>query len=372
MGTHVQEEIIVDILSRLPVESLMRFKCVSGSWNTLISSCYFRTKHLNIASRNQNLQKLLISQISYKDGEANTSISFSSLSLNIQVVRKLDCPLNYEPKYGRIYCCCDGLFLVGLQNTPKRDPSILLLWNPSTRETIVLPHSDYSTVDRNRYTFGLGFDSSSNDYKVLKVNNEDDTLNEILSVKSGSWRKLANKSCRNNVSCLFMHMDLAFVHGAFHWLGRIQLPEFIVISFNISNETYRNEPLPEPVCLTMTVRESVVSVLKGMLCVYSTYHDGSTFNLWVMKLYGVKESWSKMLTIPAIGVPLTIPKYIFADGEVLLYCEYSERTVFRTSKGPFIEWPDLVRDDINEDSILDVYVYTQSLMSPKAITNKLR
>ncbi|OIT19780.1 f-boxkelch-repeat protein, partial [Nicotiana attenuata] len=194
--------------------------------------------------------------------------------LNIQVVRKLDCPLYYEAELGTIYCCCDGLFLVGLWNTPEREPSILLLWNPSTRETIVLPHSHYSTVDRDRYTFGLGFDSSSNDYKVLKVNNEDDTFNEILSVKSGSWRKLASKSCRNNVSCLFMHLDLAFVHGAFHWLGRIQLPEFIVISFNISNEMYRDEPLPEPMCLTI-VRESVVSVLDGMLCVYSTCHDGS-------------------------------------------------------------------------------------------------
>ncbi|KAM3198794.1 hypothetical protein P3L10_034459 [Capsicum annuum] len=53
----LQEEIIMDILSRLPVQSLLRFKCVSKFWMTLISQPYFTTKHFNHAKHNQSFEK---------------------------------------------------------------------------------------------------------------------------------------------------------------------------------------------------------------------------------------------------------------------------------------------------------------------------
>lgn len=57
-GIHFQEEIIRDILSRLPVRSLRWFKLVSKYWNTLISDPYFKMKHQN----DQNPQNFLVSQ----------------------------------------------------------------------------------------------------------------------------------------------------------------------------------------------------------------------------------------------------------------------------------------------------------------------
>ncbi|MCD7451696.1 hypothetical protein HAX54_013079 [Datura stramonium] len=57
---HFQEEILMDILSKLPVRSLLRFKCVSVFWGTLISEPYFKMKHLNRAKNDQDSQKLLI------------------------------------------------------------------------------------------------------------------------------------------------------------------------------------------------------------------------------------------------------------------------------------------------------------------------
>lgn len=37
-------EIIMNILTRLPVKSVLRFKCVTNSWKELISEPYFKKK----------------------------------------------------------------------------------------------------------------------------------------------------------------------------------------------------------------------------------------------------------------------------------------------------------------------------------------
>lgn len=52
-----------------------------------------------------------------------------------------------------------------------------------------------------------------------------------------------------------------------------------------------------------------------------------------MKDYGVKESWIKLFTMADARIPSIIPiipKYMFANGEVLFSC--GRRTEFMTSK----------------------------------------
>ena len=43
-------ELIVEILLRLPVKSLLRFRCVCKSWNALISGTEFAEKHLRTSA----------------------------------------------------------------------------------------------------------------------------------------------------------------------------------------------------------------------------------------------------------------------------------------------------------------------------------
>ncbi|KAK4737114.1 hypothetical protein R3W88_000811 [Solanum pinnatisectum] len=45
-----------DILSRQPMRSLLRVKCVSTLWMTLIFESYFSMKHLNHARNDKNSQ----------------------------------------------------------------------------------------------------------------------------------------------------------------------------------------------------------------------------------------------------------------------------------------------------------------------------
>ncbi|WMV57393.1 hypothetical protein MTR67_050778 [Solanum verrucosum] len=90
MEIHFPEEIIMDILIRLHVPFLFRFKCASKFWKTLISNQYFKAKRNNYAKNNK---KILITGLIPGTG---THISYycSSLSSS-QPLQNLCCPSNH-------------------------------------------------------------------------------------------------------------------------------------------------------------------------------------------------------------------------------------------------------------------------------------
>ncbi|KAM3327560.1 hypothetical protein P3S68_033907 [Capsicum galapagoense] len=371
----LQEEIIMDILSRLPARSLLRFKCVLKFWMALISEPYFTTKHFNHAKNNQRFEKMLFLNREY-------SFHCSSLSSDqlFENVQGIDRPRSGKLWGWNIHCCYDGLVLVGVRNYPDKD-FMLLLWNPSTRESVVLPNPKFS--QEVTCTWGLGYDSTSDDYKILKIDGKE--RNEVLALKSGSWRKIDDHPATDNpvlsamdylafrdgaLDCVDTPSNmgyLAFVHGAFHWVD--SLLKHSMVTFSISDEVYGEIPLPEGLDLVFDIMHSKqgVSVLEGMLCVYSTriHHREYTFKLWVMNEYGVKESWNQLFTIQSTDLYSITPKYMFADGEVLLRCSQLRRSgsVFKISNESSGVWP---QSDL--ECIQDGFVYTESLISPKLLT----
>lgn len=124
------------------MRSLLRFECVSKFWNTLISKPYFNVKHLNHAKNDQNSQKFLICQKCPKDCIFSMyCCPLSSVQL-VEDVQKLDCPSNSRPRYCEINYFYNGLAIITVDNIFDATP-ILLLWNPSTRESIVLPNPEF-------------------------------------------------------------------------------------------------------------------------------------------------------------------------------------------------------------------------------------
>ncbi|PHT54402.1 hypothetical protein CQW23_08864 [Capsicum baccatum] len=150
---HLHEEMLMDILSRLPVRSLLQFKCISSIWKTLISNPYFTVKHLNRAKNDQGSQKLLITQMCYREQIFSMyCCPLSPAQLVDEDVQKLklDCPSNPKPTAHRaILCLYDGLALIRVTDKFDRDLSTLLLWNPFTRESIVLPLQNIQISHQN-------------------------------------------------------------------------------------------------------------------------------------------------------------------------------------------------------------------------------
>ncbi|XP_060186752.1 F-box/kelch-repeat protein At3g23880-like [Lycium barbarum] len=361
---HFKEEIIMEILSRLPVQSLLRFKCVSKFWEALISDPYFKMKHLNFAKNDQDSQKLLISQMCPKDFIFSIYCCPLSSLQPVEDVQKLDFPLNPKPNRFVIRCCYDGLVVIQVLDNLDGYRHNLLLWNPSTRESIVLPALEFKLDDCSR--FGMGYDSTSGEYKILHVHQVLDRsiTNEILALKGGFWRRI-DKHPRGFLINLFFTPSLAFVHAAFHWIGLSRKKHFVVVSFSISNEVYREIPLPEE---TLSLRGRAyfgVSMLEGMLCIHSnTLHQKRfTFKLWVLKQYDVKESWIPLVALEDPLIFNAVPTYKFANGEVLFLCNFfgDLEKAFRTPSGPFVSWPQC-------EMHLDGYAFTESLISPKSLT----
>ncbi|KAM3304614.1 hypothetical protein P3S67_011480 [Capsicum chacoense] len=229
---------------------------------------------------------------------------------------KLDCPSNPNPMHCAIRCCYDGLAIIQVADILDRHRYNLLLWNPTTRESIILPPLEFPRAPD--YCFGLGYDSTSGEYKILRIcqdTGRNKLPNEILGLKGDScWRRI-DEHPHGICSLVFAMQFLAFVRATFHWIA-------------ISN----NSPGGIGVC-----------VLGGMLCVHSNTNlpGNNIFKVWELKEYGVKGSWMPLLTVEDSWFLNAKPKYRFADGEVLFWC-MSYKPVghaFRTCNGPFRSWP---------------------------------
>ncbi|KAK4716457.1 hypothetical protein R3W88_014795 [Solanum pinnatisectum] len=110
------------ILSWLPVQSLFRFKFVAKSWD-ITSDPYFKMKHQRYHA---NSTKFFVDHCYLN--RKNNFYSTSSLS-SPDDIQKLD---DLPPKSHILFGSCDDLVLIGVA-------SQFLLWNPSTRESILLP-----------------------------------------------------------------------------------------------------------------------------------------------------------------------------------------------------------------------------------------
>lgn len=97
-------------------------------------------------------------------------------------------------------------------------------------------------------------------------------------------------------------------------------------------------PLLEEILRLKVNNFTSVSVLEGILCVNlnSYMRRNATCKLWILKKHGAKGSWMTLLTIQDPSIYKIVPKYKFADGEVLFCCSregFEDRHEFRTNRG---------------------------------------
>ncbi|CAI9772219.1 unnamed protein product [Fraxinus pennsylvanica] len=90
---HIQRDVIIEILSRLPVKSLLRFKCVCKSWLSTIAGCSFVYEHFNKALADCKKAQLLIR---YYDGDTQEDVF--SLFTNDQLKAPTYLRLRTKPK----------------------------------------------------------------------------------------------------------------------------------------------------------------------------------------------------------------------------------------------------------------------------------
>ncbi|GMI74198.1 CONSTITUTIVE EXPRESSER OF PR GENES 1, CONSTITUTIVE EXPRESSER OF PR GENES 30 [Hibiscus trionum] len=300
-------DIIGGILCRLGVKDLLRLRCVSKECCCLIDDPGFIKLHLSHSVKiNSNLS--LILQIRYG---RHFSIRFDSLEtfqmlkpeeqlFDISGYQKLNSPLDESGEEQGFFVLgsCNGL--LGLVNNQEE----VSLWNPSTRRSQMLPTA------RIRFSpprlsfrvifYGFGYDHISDDYKLVRLvqfnGREGDAFVsevKVYSLKTNSWRRIKDFPFYLRV---LSGVSGALVNNALHWLASEKPTETrtLLVAFDLGTEEYRVVELPD--CLADWYCGSF-HVMDGCLCIIATHLNFQGIDIWMMKEYGVKESWIKFISI---------------------------------------------------------------------------
>ncbi|GKB61945.1 F-box associated domain containing protein [Tanacetum coccineum] len=233
------------------------------------------------------------------------------------------------------------------------DDNTLFVYNPSTRRTTEFPGSKQGGVSLC-VSYGFGYDETARDYKVVKIGRCDQTsryrgtMTMIYSLKAGTWKEVGRFPRANILT------DGVFLNGALHWLTRYDWSG--IVSLDLVKEIYGEVLLPE---YDKGFKRLTLGVLGEWLCVVCNCYKSRVGDVWVMKVYGAKESWTKLACIPHPTNPRGIfldPLCISKDGKVLL--RYGPQLLVCDSK-------DNSSSEIeNFDKTYEACILVESLVSP--------
>ncbi|CAL5024149.1 unnamed protein product [Urochloa decumbens] len=179
----LMEEVVVDILLRLPVKDLVRFKCVSKAWRAIISDPIFIRAQLRYSATKWERDPCFIispQTLDFVDPEDEEQGRWPTAFCNhIRFYQwrqgNKAATFVHAKHYGclfnelHFFAHCDGLVLVP---TELR----IYVFNPATRDAIKLPESRRNIVrllggrQRRRCScVGLGLDPRTGKYKVVQA-----------------------------------------------------------------------------------------------------------------------------------------------------------------------------------------------------------
>ncbi|XP_057784911.1 F-box protein CPR1-like isoform X2 [Salvia miltiorrhiza] len=289
-------EIISEILLRLPVVSIPISKCVCKRWLHLLESDDFIKSHFA-----RSAPALVVVGDS---GRLKVFELESELELDLEShdpLTKYDFPYHR----GKIKSSVNGLLVLMkcVYDGVKVSLNMLYVCNPITREVIKLNVPSDSQLSTSKVSaFGFGASRITGRYKMVcvKLKPYDDKLDcHVYTLGTGSWRRLEGNPYN------YHRGPGAFVNGNLHWIATIGEDSSWISYFDLETECFSFFKAPPYHAQGLPfIRERSVSALSGCLWFSeeSTKYenDGRQCELviWIMKEYGVDESWSKEYVIP--------------------------------------------------------------------------
>ncbi|GAB2280539.1 hypothetical protein Dimus_015165 [Dionaea muscipula] len=307
------EDMLIEILSRLPVKTLIRLTLVCKQWLSLIRSPQFATKQLLTTESNllrDNFQFFFTPGWDFKTPPRVFASLFSYESF------ELSARFEFSPcSYIDFSDPCHGIFCVIL--TIYRRETAFLLWNPAIREIEPLPFPLPPPVPDQQedhlkfsvHSFGFGYDPEINDYKVFVIFRPNldscglDWPVEVYNLREGYWKFLPPNSFYESMRPSFVGPLLMTLNGNMcNWFK--SCVELSLISFDFSNQIFLQTSVPE--CCKQTVlypkllqSNKLDSKPRIMCCRYysdcpDNMHD---IEIWQLVEYGSSGCWIKQIVI---------------------------------------------------------------------------
>ncbi|KAB1212106.1 F-box protein CPR30 [Morella rubra] len=320
MAHTLPDDVVLNILLRLPVKSLCRFKSVSKHFLSAISDPFFLRSHRHQSRQNPNL--LFLKHSPPASDNPNNSIhvpAHSTVEFLSRDTRGI--PVDFftlsipDSVYLLPSSRGDVVFFAG--------EKVFYACNPSTREfTKLPPPSDCTSGEINA---GLGFNRDTKEYVLIHL--FDNSLNhnyeiircETLRFSDGeagacSWKGV-DDICPFPVRGWGVYVD-----NGFYWMifDEYDHPENeAIVSFDLEKEVFRTVAPPQGV-LDPDALWSLVE-LRGFLCLVDHATRPFVVDIWAMKDCE-RHEWVKDYSIDVEGsIPSAIPLVLdYWDGEILM------------------------------------------------------
>ncbi|XP_010038759.2 F-box protein At3g07870 [Eucalyptus grandis] len=342
------QDIIADILSRLPAETLLDLRRVCKSWSSLILAPSFATKHLHRrlgSGPHQNLRLLHLPCVPHDRLVPASSADFCSvlcsdpLSGSFTRHAKFAIPFDEHAFSFEVVGSVDGLVCVWLLHRKSKLWTVqsMYLWNPAMRKLRDLGNRDVveHVAGMSGYRIhGFGHDRKGSIYRVVRItygrtrkrekkSSMEAVQVEVCTVGRDSWRMLEP----HRISCFAEDDSRACINGALHWPASVteDAPYSSILSFEVASQKFDELPMPKEYLNEFKLHEEMqVSIaalkesLATLVCCPGAGNVGSEINVWVMKQYGIADSWTKQYTAV---MQQTIERVLGStwNGEILIH-----------------------------------------------------
>ncbi|KAL8482272.1 hypothetical protein ACS0TY_028434 [Phlomoides rotata] len=223
--TNLPSEIIIDILSRLPVLTIVRCKCVCKLWLDLLETHEFIESHLSKSVPGLAvMQSGTISSTLYKIYEFEDELDLEHHELHYNPVTTF-----ILPYHGLMQGSVNGLLL--LRDLRSFEPNGLSICNPVTHDYIEIQcPQDFVYRYPQVVTYGFGASKITSQHKVVRICHDcilDENTHQLMSIPKSechvytlgtrSWRRVQpgpplGYSCRTIG---------AFLNGNLHWETKV-------------------------------------------------------------------------------------------------------------------------------------------------------
>lgn len=313
---NLPSDIVIEILSRLPIRAIITCKCVRKSWLALLQTPEFADSH--------RLREVVVLALYdstpkvYTFFDIEDGVDLENHRLRFNPAIKFNLPF----KNGWLAGSVNGLIL----HCHQGKPLTLYLCNPLTRDYIEL-HRPQELRRSSHRVAALGFGASkiSGQYKVVMVFQDNQFLRNpksdcncyVYTIGTGVWRKITPPASNLN-GC---RVGGVFLHGNLHWLvSDVKASQSWIVCFDLENELFST--FSSPLLAGSNTLAAVLCALGDTLCICENKAEG--VDIWLMKEYRVEESWTKQFVInnsPAFdrySYEVIYPIMVFKDCDILM------------------------------------------------------
>ncbi|KAK9060408.1 hypothetical protein SSX86_021112 [Deinandra increscens subsp. villosa] len=290
-------DLLLDVLTRLPISSLIQFRFASRSCYALSRDPELPRLHHPTAAKSD---PILLFHCDYPIRNQLCFVGYDGDQGGDKVVRKITTPFCSSMPEFNVVGSCNGLLC--LSDSLYGEP--VYVFNPFTRNHFELPKC--RQFQDQELVYGFGFHPVTNEYKVVRIvyyrtknrlssNNRSYPRSEVHVItigdaKNDGWRFLGKVPYQLDRQA----KEVVVVNGRVHWVGRpgrlSGLPGRTIVSFDLEDERFKLVSKP------VNRSNYHLAVIDDCLAAAVSCGYGK-LEIWVMKEYDVKESWTKLFNI---------------------------------------------------------------------------